>query len=60
MILGMMFYSDDISFLCGEMFNSCPTSMFWSGQVNFFNQLVPGQVDFCSISTALLYIKKTI
>ena len=28
--------------------------MFWSGQVNFFNQLVPGQVDLCCISTALL------
>ena len=53
MILRMMFYSDDISFLCDEMINSCRTSMFWSGQVNFFNQLVPGQVDFCSISSAL-------
>ena len=27
--------------------------MFLSGQVNFFSQLVLGQVDFCNISTAL-------
>ena len=29
--------------------------MFLSGQVNFFSQLVLGQVDFCNISTALYY-----
>ena len=27
--------------------------MFLAGQVNFFSQLVLGQVDFCNISTAL-------
>ena len=31
--------------------------MFLSGQVNFFTQLVLGQVDFCNISTALLLMK---
>ena len=56
MILRMMFFSDDIRFLCGEMINSCRTSMFWPGQVNFFNKLVPGQIDFCSISTALVKV----
>ena len=31
--------------------------MFLSGQVNFLSQLVLGQVDFCNISTALLYVQ---
>ena len=40
------------------MIDHCRTSTFWPGQVNVFSLLVPGQVDFCNISTALysLYI----
>ena len=30
--------------------------MFLSGQVNFFSQLVLGQVDFSNISTALVEV----
>ena len=37
------------------MIDHCRTSTFWPGQGNVFSLLVPGQVDFCNISTALRY-----
>ena len=41
------------------MIDRCQTSTFWPGQVSVFSLLVPGQVDFCNISTALIELKIT-